>query len=144
MIRRPPRSTLFPYTTLFRSRTVPMHAIAGLGGEPSAGSREGACVGNHSLLLDATRDVASIPIRIEETRLANRFFSRNANSQSCSMTVHNAQCRRSSGTGARKWSGPQRLARALVVRPCVTVGSDWPAATGAAYGRRETLAVNRP
>src|SRR3712207_7256279 len=28
MIRRPPRSTLFPYTTLFRSRSVP----AGYGG----------------------------------------------------------------------------------------------------------------
>src|SRR3712207_7313721 len=30
MIRRPPRSTLFPYTTLFRSRRVPErhHAIA--------------------------------------------------------------------------------------------------------------------
>src|SRR2546429_5814379 len=26
MIRRPPRSTLFPYTTLFRSRTVPRAA----------------------------------------------------------------------------------------------------------------------
>src|SRR3712207_8546857 len=25
MIRRPPRSTLFPYTTLFRSRTVLVH-----------------------------------------------------------------------------------------------------------------------
>src|SRR5256885_9881506 len=25
MIRRPPRSTLFPYTTLFRSRTVSRH-----------------------------------------------------------------------------------------------------------------------
>src|SRR3712207_7214733 len=25
MIRRPPRSTLFPYTTLFRSRTSPHH-----------------------------------------------------------------------------------------------------------------------
>src|SRR5260221_8585304 len=25
MIRRPPRSTLFPYTTLFRSRPVPLH-----------------------------------------------------------------------------------------------------------------------
>src|SRR5260221_4882609 len=25
MIRRPPRSTLFPYTTLFRSRPVPQH-----------------------------------------------------------------------------------------------------------------------
>src|ERR1041384_8530401 len=26
MIRRPPRSTLFPYTTLFRSRELPLHA----------------------------------------------------------------------------------------------------------------------
>src|SRR2546422_5531364 len=26
MIRRPPRSTLFPYTTLFRSRVFPHHA----------------------------------------------------------------------------------------------------------------------
>src|SRR3712207_6971384 len=25
MIRRPPRSTLFPYTTLFRSQDVPVH-----------------------------------------------------------------------------------------------------------------------
>src|SRR2546427_5617615 len=30
MIRRPPRSTLFPYTTLFRSRPLP--SGAGLGG----------------------------------------------------------------------------------------------------------------
>src|SRR2546426_6904468 len=30
MIRRPPRSTLFPYTTLFRS----VHALAADGGEP--------------------------------------------------------------------------------------------------------------
>src|SRR5256885_5672308 len=30
MIRRPPRSTLFPYTTLFRS--VPQPAVAGLHG----------------------------------------------------------------------------------------------------------------
>src|SRR3712207_7947400 len=27
MIRRPPRSTLFPYTTLFRSKTPPSHTI---------------------------------------------------------------------------------------------------------------------
>src|SRR5687768_17823966 len=27
MIRRPPRSTLFPYTTLFRSRRLPEHRI---------------------------------------------------------------------------------------------------------------------
>src|SRR2546422_3931875 len=41
MIRRPPRSTLFPYTTLFRSRAVLDSAYAGspytlaLRGEPS-------------------------------------------------------------------------------------------------------------
>src|SRR2546430_5116406 len=29
MIRRPPRSTLFPYTTLFRSRSVPALLSAG-------------------------------------------------------------------------------------------------------------------
>src|SRR2546426_8540348 len=27
MIRRPPRSTLFPYTTLFRSRHVPLETV---------------------------------------------------------------------------------------------------------------------
>src|SRR2546430_8233611 len=34
MIRRPPRSTLFPYTTLFRSIYIPMRVIAnGAGSE---------------------------------------------------------------------------------------------------------------
>src|SRR5258707_13637053 len=37
MIRRPPRSTLFPYTTLFRSvRTDIAPLAAGLGSEPAA------------------------------------------------------------------------------------------------------------
>src|SRR3712207_8367469 len=31
MIRRPPRSTLFPYTTLFRSLVVALLFVAGLG-----------------------------------------------------------------------------------------------------------------
>src|SRR2546428_8511051 len=38
MIRRPPRSTLFPYTTLFRSRTL---EDLGLGLEQVAGYDEG-------------------------------------------------------------------------------------------------------
>src|SRR3712207_7565633 len=41
MIRRPPRSTLFPYTTLFRSR-LEAHfdeAVVGLGGELAADQR---------------------------------------------------------------------------------------------------------
>src|ERR1039458_8738525 len=34
MIRRPPRSTLFPSTTLFRSRIIPADCLGGFGGEP--------------------------------------------------------------------------------------------------------------
>src|SRR3712207_8840094 len=39
MIRRPPRSTLFPYTTLFRSQQLPVPADQGdlLGPEPAEG-----------------------------------------------------------------------------------------------------------
>src|SRR5206468_7444725 len=33
MIRRPPRSTLFPYTTLFRSLVVHVHAAPPAGGQ---------------------------------------------------------------------------------------------------------------
>src|SRR2546429_5302265 len=44
MIRRPPRSTLFPYTTLFRSRH-PVHAAHAAHRADSAGSgSEEACV----------------------------------------------------------------------------------------------------
>src|SRR5256886_6791284 len=39
MIRRPPRSTLFPYTTLFRSRlATPQPAPARRGSDPDLGS----------------------------------------------------------------------------------------------------------
>src|SRR2546430_15456924 len=38
MIRRPPRSTLFPYTTLFRSHAAPA-AVAGLPGRPRTAGR---------------------------------------------------------------------------------------------------------
>src|SRR5256885_12299590 len=34
MIRRPPRSTLFPYTTLFRSRSALEHGFRGFVGVP--------------------------------------------------------------------------------------------------------------
>src|SRR2546425_9062491 len=43
MIRRPPRSTLFPYTTLFRSATTPAGSAAhsGAGGHPPGPSDGG-------------------------------------------------------------------------------------------------------
>src|SRR2546422_3679471 len=39
MIRRPPRSTLFPYTTLFRSRAVGWRGARGGGGDRPAPRR---------------------------------------------------------------------------------------------------------
>src|SRR3712207_8021159 len=49
MIRRPPRSTLFPYTTLFRSRSLRVKAgLVGQGrrgGEAQRGRRLGAAQG---------------------------------------------------------------------------------------------------
>src|SRR3712207_8149853 len=60
MIRRPPRSTLFPYTTLFRSRSVP----AGYGGAAmSAWPRavlfdfDGVVVNSEPLHFQAFREV---------------------------------------------------------------------------------------
>src|SRR5256886_10645142 len=40
MIRRPPRSTLFPYTTLFRSRITPVVALVQPGFELSLDAKE--------------------------------------------------------------------------------------------------------
>src|SRR3712207_7470807 len=54
MIRRPPRSTLFPYTTLFRSFVEP----AGAGGLAEEHGRRGLEVGRQSRVwgrLDVTR-----------------------------------------------------------------------------------------
>src|SRR5689334_24685507 len=47
MIRRPPRSTLFPYTTLFRSLACRISAWAGIGRSSNFGIR-GARVGTRS------------------------------------------------------------------------------------------------
>src|SRR3712207_7516820 len=50
MIRRPPRSTLFPYTTLFRSNSVTAEEVArrklGIGETPSAAQTEAALSGD--------------------------------------------------------------------------------------------------
>src|SRR3712207_9252536 len=56
MIRRPPRSTLFPYTTLFRSSSRPCPRIAGVAAPPrrtppSPRRRTGSHAPRPSLLL---------------------------------------------------------------------------------------------
>src|SRR5256884_4166916 len=51
MIRRPPRSTLFPYTTLFRSRSPPWHSDQR--GEPALGDRDPARSEEHTSELQS-------------------------------------------------------------------------------------------
>src|SRR2546426_6611243 len=66
MIRRPPRSTLFPYTTLFRSHgelreqrqlAVPLHA-----GERGADPLPGVCVDRKSTRLNSSHLVISYAV----------------------------------------------------------------------------------
>src|SRR3712207_6853498 len=61
MIRRPPRSTLFPYTTLFRSREGQRAAVVMLGGGLEVGL-VGRRLGNVVVVVG----VGVVPIRSEE------------------------------------------------------------------------------
>src|SRR3712207_8483354 len=70
MIRRPPRSTLFPYTTLFRSERGWSVAVKGFSG------RDGHVEKMHAVRTERTPDRKTIPIegtdfeiRSESTRL---------------------------------------------------------------------------
>src|SRR5687768_18037762 len=77
MIRRPPRSTLFPYTTLFRSRGTPSRRCVlararrvAHWGSSGADSRDRACVGARS-----HRDGAYITRRRAADRKSTRLNS---------------------------------------------------------------------
>src|SRR5258707_10763639 len=72
MIRRPPRSTLFPYTTLFRSRPVIQVAVT-----CRAGSRaEQAYGSNHGQQREAAEE---LPLSSKEDRKSTRLNSSHAN-----------------------------------------------------------------
>src|SRR3712207_7964237 len=81
MIRRPPRSTLFPYTTLFRSSGI--HARRGAAAEPdehrrSAELHDERAFRQRRLLGMCGRDVAD-PARDHEDRKSTRLNSSHAN-----------------------------------------------------------------
>src|SRR5436190_4431547 len=63
MIRRPPRSTLFPYTTLFRSlRELQRDARVGLRGVPDADPRGGRGRDRKSTRLNSSHTVISYAV----------------------------------------------------------------------------------
>src|SRR5258708_16177389 len=55
MIRRPPRSTLFPYTTLFRSQEAGFPVVLKAGRIKSVNQLLGGCVWDRSDLIDERR-----------------------------------------------------------------------------------------
>src|SRR3989442_5981002 len=59
MIRRPPRSTLFPYTTLFRS--LPRHALPRIQGAPLAHARRSALADRAHRSEEHTSELQSRP-----------------------------------------------------------------------------------
>src|SRR3712207_7063989 len=84
MIRRPPRSTLFPYTTLFRSRLPRRHDLVGLPagqlGEVIEARPEGADAGGRRAQLDD--EVGHLRLRgegLHEDRKSTRLNSSHAN-----------------------------------------------------------------
>src|SRR2546425_5129766 len=67
MIRRPPRSTLFPYTTLFRSSILkPSGRVGGGVREYDVGARA----------LDAGEDLQADPLLVDPSRLRSRLEHR--------------------------------------------------------------------
>src|SRR5256886_12966669 len=60
MIRRPPRSTLFPYTTLFRSRSEPVHERRVVRRQPLSGpERDGSSDRPHGRSEEHTSELQS-------------------------------------------------------------------------------------
>src|SRR3712207_7284063 len=85
MIRRPPRSTLFPYTTLFRSRsTLRLTCRTGPRGQAddtrskSHDDREGSTNGHHAADLHAARE-QPLADAVREDRKSTRLNSSHAN-----------------------------------------------------------------
>src|SRR3712207_8802753 len=60
MIRRPPRSTLFPYTTLFRSRRADAHQVGAAQRDRRQGA--GGVAGVDAGLLDVLHDPAEVQL----------------------------------------------------------------------------------
>src|SRR5256885_14190615 len=65
MIRRPPRSTLFPYTTLFRSDSVAGHDARVQAVEPARSHRVPRSPLDHGVIMDA------IALRFAERSIGN-------------------------------------------------------------------------
>src|SRR3712207_8351219 len=79
MIRRPPRSTLFPYTTLFRSDVVNEFFVGDVGDDPDPACGRG--VGDLDHLVFGNQGAGGIARRVDDDRdrKSTRLNSSHAN-----------------------------------------------------------------
>src|SRR2546430_13390198 len=100
MIRRPPRSTLFPYTTLFRSFNKPQHSVFTRSGRENLRSKSdarkcsramGVAGGRRALLHLRRRDRKSTRLNSSHSQISYAVFclKKKKNYLSCTAcTVH--------------------------------------------------------
>src|SRR3712207_8624176 len=74
MIRRPPRSTLFPYTTLFRSMRESLDLSESVLGLIGAGSYAGYCFAVLGALLFTSRDRKSTRLNSSHANISYAVF----------------------------------------------------------------------
>src|SRR2546430_10663331 len=72
MIRRPPRSTLFPYTTLFRSQAERVCVLERR--EPLVDQSDGLIERERSLLVDELRDRKSTRLNSSHSQISYAVF----------------------------------------------------------------------
>src|SRR5688572_32419103 len=90
MIRRPPRSTLFPYTTLFRSRVEPVHLdeqliqrlFALVGSAAAVSSRSALAEDRKSTRLNSSHSQISYAVFcLKKKKKKKKFLTINSNYQ---------------------------------------------------------------
>src|ERR1044072_5080065 len=104
MIRRPPRSTLFPYTTLFRS----VIAQGAASGEFEAPDVELAAGGTCTAMIDRERTRLNSS-HTDISRMPAFFFNDTATTEIYTLSLHDALpiCHRA-GRGIRRIRGARR------------------------------------
>src|SRR5437870_9630783 len=84
MIRRPPRSTLFPYTTLFRSQTL---AKGALGARQTREARESLDRLERSAAVAAGRDRKSTRLNSSHVAISYAVFCLKKKKKTCCRTA---------------------------------------------------------
>src|SRR2546430_12664294 len=94
MIRRPPRSTLFPYTTLFRSRSVEKDGAGEEGARARHGASPGGAIrvaGDHQAKAGAHRSEEHTSELQSQSNLVCRLLLEKKKTQPSAASIHRSR-----------------------------------------------------